>query len=97
MELTDQFLRKMVGEYFKGEFSKILPEVVKEVIKDNPLFIGQEFVSIRKAMERYDLSRRTIYNYNNRGYITLHSSEGKTFVSVLQLEEHIRKHPIPRK
>ncbi len=97
MELTDQFLRKMVGEYFKAEFSKILPEVVKEVIKDNPLFIGQEFVSIRTAMERYDLSRRTIYNYNNRGYITLHSSEGKTFVSVLQLEEHIRKHPIPRR
>jgi ACT domain-containing protein len=61
----------MIWEYFKGEFSKILPEVVKDVIKNNPLFVGQEFVSVKAAMNRYNLSRRTIYNYHNGGYITL--------------------------
>jgi len=97
MELAEPFLKKLIGDYFKSEFSKILPKVVQEAVKDNPLFIGQEFIHIQAAMERYNLSRKTIHNYHNRGYITLHSTEGKTFVSVPQFEAHIRSHPLPRK
>ena len=97
MELSEQFLKKVIGDYFKSEFTKILPEIIKDVVKSNPLFVGQEFISIQTAMERYNLSRKTIYNYHNRGYILLHTTEGKTFVSVLELETHIRNHPLPKK
>lgn len=97
MELTDQFLKKVFGDYFKSEFSKILPEVIREAVKGNPLFIGQEFISIKSAMIRYTLSRKTIYNYHNRGHITLHTSDGKTFISILELEAHIRNNPLPKK
>lgn len=96
MEMSEQFLRRVIGDYFKSEFTKILPEVIKDVVKSNPLFAGQEFVHIQTAMERYNLSRKTIYNYHKRGYITLHTTEGKTFVSILELEVHIRNHPLPR-
>lgn len=97
MELTDQFLKKVFGDYFKSEFSKILPEVIREAVKGNPLFIGQEFISIKSAVIRYNLSRKTIYNYHNRGHITLHTSDGKTFISIVELETHIRNNPLPRK
>lgn len=97
MELTDQFVKKIFGDYFKSEFSKILPEVIRETIKANPLFIGQEFISIKNVMIRYNLSRKTIYNYHNRGHITLHTSDGKTFISIVELEAHIKNNPLPRK
>lgn len=97
MEMSEQFLKRMITDYFKSEFSKVLPEIIKESVKSNPLFVGQEYVHIQTAMQRYNLSRKTLYNYHKRGYITMHTTEGKTFISILELETHIRNHPLPRK
>lgn len=97
VELTDQFLKKLLADYLKSEFSKILPDVIREAVRGNPLFIGQEFISIKSAMIRFNLSRKTIYNYHNRGHVTLHTSDGKTFISIVELEAHIRNNPLTRK
>ncbi len=96
MEFSKQLIKEMLGAYLETTFSKILPSLVTEALKGNDLFIAQDFVSIEEATRRYNLCRKTLYNYHNKGYITLHSSEGKTFVSVRELETHIRKHPLPR-
>jgi hypothetical protein len=65
------------------------------IIIERP-FCRTGFVLIEEATRRYNICRRTIYNYHKRGYITLCSSEGKTFVSIRELENHIRKNPLGR-
>lgn len=80
----------------KTTFKELLPSLLKEVLLSNELFVGQDFVSIEEATRRYSICRRTIYNYHKRGYITLCSSEGKTFVSIREIENHIRKNPLAR-
>ena len=96
MELSKQFLREVLGNYLEGTFSKVLPEIIKEAVENSDMFLGQDFISLEEAVRRYNLCRKTFYNYHNKGYITLHSSEGKTFVSVRALEAHIRRNPLPR-
>ena len=96
MEFSKQLMKEMLGSYLETTFCKILPSLVKEAIEGNDLFVGQDFVSIDEATKRYNLCRKTLYNYHNKEYITLHSSEGKTFVSIRELEAHIRKNPLPR-
>jgi ACT domain-containing protein len=96
MEFSKHLMKEMLGAYFETTFSKILPELLAEALKGNDLFVAQDFVSIEEATRRYNICRKTLYNYHNKQYITLHSSEGKTFVSIRELEAHIRKHPLPR-
>jgi len=96
MELSNQFLKEVLGKYLESAFSKLLPEIIKEALKKSEVFIGQDFVSIEEATRRYNLCRKTLYNYHNKNYITLHSSGGKTFVSIRELESHIKQNPIPR-
>jgi ACT domain-containing protein len=96
MEFSKQLLKKMLGAYLESTFSKVLPSLINEAIQANDLFIAQDFVSLQEATRRYHLCRKTLYNYHNKGYITLHSSEGKTFVSIRELENHIKKNPLPR-
>jgi hypothetical protein len=96
MEINDQFLRRIIGEYFKTEFSKVMPEIIRDACKNNSLFIGQDLIAIDEVIRRYSLSRRTLYNYHHQGFITLCSSNGKTFLSVKELENHIRNHPLAR-
>jgi hypothetical protein len=96
MEFSKQLMKEMLGSYLETTFSKILPALINEAIHTNDLFIAQDFVSLQEATSRYSLCRKTLYNYHNKGYITLHSSEGKTFVSIRELENHIRKSPLPR-
>jgi hypothetical protein len=96
MEISKQLLKEMLGSYLKTTFSEILPELIKESLKHSDLLIGQDFLCLEEACTRFRLCRKTLYNYHNKGYITLHTSEGKTFVSIRELEGHIRKHPLPR-
>lgn len=96
MELSKQFLKEVLGNYLETAFSQMLPSIIQDAIKNNDLLVGQDFVSIEEAARRYSLCRKTIYNYHKKSYITLHSSEGKTFVSIRELEAHIRKNPLPR-
>ena len=71
-----------------------MPNVIKEIINKYPL-ASQEFIALEEAASRYHLSKRTFYNYHKRHYITLRSTEGKTFVSIIELENHIKNNPIP--
>jgi ACT domain-containing protein len=96
MEFPKQLLKEMLTAYFETSFSKLLPQAISDALNRNDLLICQNFVSIDEAIRRYNLCRKTLYNYHNKGYITLHSSEGKTFVPINELEAHIRKHPLPR-
>ena len=96
MELSKQFLKEVLRNYLETAFSQMLPSIIQDAIKNNDLLVGQDFVSIEEAARRYSLCRKTIYNYHKKSYITLHSSEGKTFVSIRELEAHIRKNPLPR-
>jgi ACT domain-containing protein len=95
MNFKDEFIKELMENYFQKSLMELLPNVVQESL--NKSVIKQEFISLNQAIEKYDLSRRTLYNYHERKYITLHTSEGKTFVSILELEDHIRKNPLPRK
>jgi hypothetical protein len=97
MELSKQCLKEVLANYLETAFSKFLPEAIKEAVSKSDLFIGQDFLSIEQAVRRYNVCRKTVHNYHNRGYITLHSSEGKTFVSIRELEAHIKKNPLPGK
>jgi ACT domain-containing protein len=96
MEFSKQLIKEMLGNYLQTTFSQVLPEIIKESLKNSDLLIAQDFVCLEEATSRFHLCRKTLYNYHNKGYITLHSSEGKTFVSIRELEAHIRKHPLPR-
>lgn len=96
MDFSKQLLREMLGSYLQTTFTQILPELIKEALKNCDFLICQDFVSLEEAVRRYGLCRKTLYNYHNKKYITLHSSEGKTFVSIRELENHIRKNPLPR-
>lgn len=94
MEVNDNLLKEILESHLQDTLSRILPATIKKVISNNQLFIGQDFISINEAIQRYRLSRRTIYNYHSKGYITLHTSEGKTFISVRDLEGHIKRNPL---
>jgi hypothetical protein len=96
MDLSKQLFKEMLGSYLQTTFSQVLPEILKESLQKSDLWIGQDFVSLDEAGRRYNLCRKTLYNYHNKKYITLYSSEGKTFVSVRELEAHIKKNPLPR-
>jgi ACT domain-containing protein len=96
MEFSKQFFKEMFGSYLETAFSNLLPGILKEALNKNDLLVGQDFVSLEEAVRRYNLCKKTLYNYHNKRYITLHSSEGKTFVSIRELETHIRKNPLPR-
>jgi hypothetical protein len=96
MEISKELIREMLSSYLKTTFKELLPALLKEALTSNDLFVGQDFVAIEEATRRYNICRRTIYNYHKRGYITLCSSEGKTFVSIRELEDHIRKNPLGR-
>ena len=97
MAFKDQILKEVFETYFKNVLSDLLPNAISEAITSSTLLKRQEFISLSRAIRRYNLSRKTFYNYHQRGYITLHSSEGKTFVSVTDLESHIKSNPLPRK
>jgi ACT domain-containing protein len=86
----------MLASYLTSTFSQILPAIISESLKSNELIIAQDFISLEEASRRYNLCRKTFYNYHNKKYLTLHSSAGKTFVSIRELENHIRKNPLPR-
>lgn len=96
MDFSKQLLKEMLGSYLESKFSDILPELITKALQGSDLWIGQDFISLDEASKRYSLCRKTLYNYHNRGYITLHSSEGKTFLSIRELEAHIKNHPLPR-
>lgn len=96
MDFSKQLFKEMLGSYLESKFSDILPELISKALHGSDLWIGQEFISLDEASKRYSLCRKTLYNYHNRGHITLHSSDGKTFLSIRELEAHIKKHPLPR-
>lgn len=97
MRLNEEFLKELLENYFQRSLSYILPTVVRDVVSKNTLFLGQDFIPLKEVTRRYQLSRRTIYNYHSKKYITLYTSEGKTFLSVRELESHIKNNPLPRK
>ncbi|HPM31474.1 MAG TPA: hypothetical protein PLJ60_14150 [Chryseolinea sp.] len=95
MDLREQFVREIFESYFTRSFTRILPALIRNAIQDSNLH-RQEFVPIHQVSKQFDISLRTLYNYHKKGYITLRTTERKTFVSVFELEEHIRKHPVQR-
>lgn len=95
-QLNDDIFRQVFVSCLQKSLSELLPNAMKEAIASSMVFQTQDFISLARAIKRYNLCRKTFYNYHRKGYITLHSSEGKTFVSVMELENHIRKHPLPR-
>lgn len=96
MDFSKQLFKEILGSYLESTFSKLLPDIIKEAVQKSDLNIGQDLVSIKEAMRRYNLCRKTLYNYHSKKYITLRSSEGKTFVSIRELEAHIQRNPLPR-
>lgn len=96
MDLPRQFLRELFESYMQNSFAAVLPEIVREALAHDAIVARQEFIALGEACKRYNLSRKTLYNYHKKKYITLYSSEGKTFVSVFELEAHIRQNPLPR-
>jgi ACT domain-containing protein len=96
MDFSKGLIKEMLGCYLQTTFKELLPSLLAEVIKSNDLFIGQDFISLDEASKRYGVCRKTLYNYHYKNYITLHSTEGKTFLSIRELEGHIRKNPLPR-
>lgn len=95
MDLREQFVREIFEGYFTRSFTKILPGLIRKAMQESNLY-RQEFVPIDYVAKQYNIAKRTLYNYHNKGYITLRKTERKTFVSVFELEEHIRKHPVVR-
>jgi len=95
MDLREQFVREIFESFFTRSFTRILPGLIRKAIQDAALH-RQEFIPVKDICKQFGLSRRTLYNYHKKGYITLRSTEGKTFVSVFELEEHIRKNPVQR-
>lgn len=91
---TDRILAQLLEESLQRTLREIMPNVIKDIISKYPL-ASQEFIAIEEAASRYHLSKRTFYNYHKRHYITLRSTEGKTFVSIIELENHIKNNPIP--
>lgn len=95
MDIKEDFFRLVFESYFRKVLSDLLPNALKDALPAS--IIRQEFISLSRAIKRFSLSRRTFYNYHQRGYITLYRSEGKTFVSVIELENYIKKNPLARK
>jgi ACT domain-containing protein len=91
---TDKIMARLLGESLQRMLLEVMPTVIEGVISKFPL-TSQEFISIEDAASRYHLSKRTFYNYHKRHYITLRSTEGRTFVSIIELENHIKNNPIP--
>src|SRR5687768_4333307 len=79
------------ANYIANTLNDVISEALDKAFRSSAFSTSQDFISLKRATRRYDLCRKTFYNYHNRGYITLHSSEGKTFVSIRDLEDHIRK------
>lgn len=96
MNLQDDHSKEAFGTYIQNALSDLISEALDKAVRSSALFTAQDFISLKRATKKYDLCRKTLYNYHTRGYITLHSSEGKTFVSVKDLENHIRQNPLPR-
>ena len=88
MDFSRQLFKEMLATYLETKFSQILPVLIAEAIQGTDLLIGQDFISLDEATRRYHLCRKTLYNYHNKSYIT--------FVSIRELEAHIKKHPLPR-
>lgn len=95
MDLREQFVKEIFEGYFSRSFTRILPGLINKAIQDSATH-RQEFLPIKEVCKQYNLSLRTLYNYHKKGYITLRTTERKTFVSVFELDEHIRNHPVQR-
>jgi hypothetical protein len=76
MELSRSLMKEMLGCYLQIAFSELFPSLINEALSKNDLFVGQDFISLEEATKRYNICRKTLYNYHNKQYITLHSSEG---------------------
>jgi hypothetical protein len=63
MEFPRQFFKEMLGSHFDNTFSKVFPEIIKEALNKNDLLFGQDFVAIEEARRRYNLYRKTLYNF----------------------------------
>lgn len=96
MDLQEKMMKEIFETYFRNVLSELLPNALNEAIASSDILKRQEFISLSRAIKRYNLSRRTLYNYHQREYITLYSSQGKTFVSVTELENHIKNNPLAR-
>jgi hypothetical protein len=96
MNLQNDLFKDALGDYIQNALSDLISEALDKAVRSSALFTAQDFISLKRATKKYDLCRKTLYNYHKQGYITLHSSEGKTFVSVRDLENHIRRNPLPR-
>jgi ACT domain-containing protein len=69
MNIKDEFFREVFENYFEKSLGELLPTILADLIKKS--VVKQEFISLTKAIKKYNLSRRTLYNYHERKYITL--------------------------
>ena len=95
MVSKEKIFQELFEKSFNDSFKAILPTLIN-TMRQNGHVDRQEFIPIDEIVKRYNISKRTLYNYHHKGYIILHTTERKTFVSVSEFEDHIRKHPIVR-
>lgn len=67
MNIKNEFLKEVFENYFRNALRELLPTVLTKSMKNS--VVRQEFISLNKAIKKYDLSRRTLYNYHERKYI----------------------------
>lgn len=93
---ADKFLNQVLEEAVREAIKQVLPKVISELIANKEILLAQEFIPINETIKRYNLSRRTLYNYHHKGHITLRSTEGKTYVSLVELEIYIKNNPLKK-
>lgn len=96
MKETEIYLRELIST----QLVELLPRVVESFVENSPNLIGQQFISIREASQRYGLATSSLRSYHKVGAITLRRAlkgkRSKLFVSIVELETYLKSNPLPR-
>jgi hypothetical protein len=87
--------------FFKPQFEKWLRASLENFFNEKVIYVGQEFKPVKQVMKSYDLSASSIRNYHHQGIISLRRAlpekRSRLFISVIELETHLRNNPLPRR
>jgi len=92
-------LNSIVAHAVQAAVKEALAEFSNQITQHRPVYL-REFLPLKEIEKKYNFSARTLYNYHCRGIIRLRSvgeGQGKTFVSVIELERIIRQNVIKSK
>ncbi|MEO7988639.1 MAG: hypothetical protein ABI663_03805 [Chryseolinea sp.] len=74
----EKIFRDLFEKSLNASFEAILLTLIN-AIRQNGHADRQEFLPINEIVKRYDISKRTLYNYHHKGYITLHTTKNIYF------------------